>query len=424
MVVSCTYNVVDGIFVGQGVGESALAAVNLTVPFTEITTALASMLTVGGAAIMSVNLGCGDKKKANSAFMTSVYLVSAIGVFMLLLGTIFPEPLAKIFGAPQSLQGLTVDYLRWYSLFSIFFTIAILLSVYVRNDGSPGLSFFGMVAGAVSNIFLDWLFVFPFGWGIIGAAVASGLGQLVACLILGVHFLQKRGVLRLNFEKPDLSLIGKVSTGGLPEFVIQISQPVTIFCYNWAIVRYLGETYLSAFSACTYLLIIVFGVYMGVAQGIQPLIGNSFGNQNEEAVEYYFHTGLKISGGATLVIYLLYYVFGPVLLTMFITDAVLIPPAYSALRLYGASTILASLNVIYIYFFLSIEETKPAMGIAVLRGLILNSLFIFVFPAVFGSGSIWYPVIFAEAITLGTAIILQKRYEKHLQTELKWQGNN
>ncbi len=417
MVVSCTYNVVDGIFVGQGIGESALAAVNLTVPFTEITTALASMLTVGGAAIMSICKGRNDRAGANKAFMTSVYLVSAIGLFMLLIGTIFPEQLARAFGAPDSLLSLTVDYLRWYSMFSIFFTIAILGSVYVRNDGSPGLSFWGMVIGAVSNIFLDWLFVFPLKMGIIGAAVASGLGQLAACAILCIHFIRRQGILRIRAEKPDAALFRKVCTGGLPEFVIQISQPVTIFCYNWAIIRFLGDAYLAAFSACTYLLIIVFGVYMGVAQGIQPLMGTSYGDQNPEEINYFFQNGLRISGGVTLVIYLFYFAFGPALLSMFITEASLIPTAYDALRLYGASTILASLNVIYIYYFLSTEKTAPAMEIAVLRGLVLNSLCIFLIPMIFGKGSIWCSVIVAEAITLVVAIIIKKRYTPKIQLQ-------
>lgn len=418
MVVSCTYNVVDGMFVGQGVGENALAAVNLTVPFTEITTALASMLTVGGGTIMSIRKGRGDDKGANQAFMTSVTLVSIVGIFMLLIGSLFPTPLARLFGATPMLEGLTVDYLRWYSLFSIFFTIAILGSVYVRNDGSPSLSFWGMVAGAGANIFLDWLFVFPLQWGIIGAAVASGLGQVVACIILSIHFIKKRGILR--FQKPKLErvLVKKVCMRGLPEFVIQMSQPITIFCYNRAILKYLGEGNLAAFSACTYMLIVVFGVYMGVSQGIQPLLGNSFGNQNREDMKYFFKAGLKLSCGVTAVIYILYYALGPVLLTLFIKEESLIPVAYDALRLYGLSTIIASLNIVYIYYFLSTKNTAPAMGIALCRGIILNSLCIFIIPAVFGKGSIWFPVIVAEAITLIIAVIIKSRYEKRAELPL------
>lgn len=412
MVVSCTYNVIDGMFVGQGVGDSALAAVNLTVPFTEITTALVSMLTVGGGTIMSIRKGRGDNEGANKAFMTSVSFAAVIGILMMLIGTIFTVPLARAFGATPALEGLTSDYLRWYSMFSIFFTVAILLSTYVRNDGSPSLAFWGMLIGAITNIFLDWLFVFPFRWGLIGAAVASGLGQAVACVILSIHFIKKQGILRFRRPKLEKTLVKKVWTRGLPEFVIQMSQPITIFCYNRAVVRYLGESDLTAFSACTYLLIIVFGVYMGVSQGIQPLIGDSFGHQNREDVRYFFRAGLKISGGVTAVIYALYFAFGPVLLSLFITGESQIPVAYEALRLYGGSTILAALNIIFIYYFLSTKNTARAMVLALSRGMILNSICILAIPAVFGSGCIWYSMIVAEAATLIIAIIIKSRYEK------------
>ena len=417
MVVSCPYNVVDGMFVGQGVGENALAAVNLTIPFTEITTALASMLTVGGATIMSIRKGRGDNKGANQAFMTSTLLVSAIGIIMTLIGAIFPVQLARLFGATSMLEGLTADYMRWYSLFSIFFTLSILANGYVRNDGSPTLAFWGMVAGAAANIFLDWLFVFPLQLGIKGAAIASGLGQLMACLVLFIHFIKKRGILRFERMHIEKVLVKKVCLRGLPEFVIQISQPITIFCYNRVILKYLGEVDLAAFSACTYMLIIVFGVYMGVSQGIQPLIGSSFGDQKPEDVRYFFGAGLKISFGITAAIYALYFALGPVLLTLFIKEASLIPVAYDALRLYGFSTLIGSLNIVYIYFFLSTKNPAPSRLIACSRGIVLNSICIFAMPAIFGKESIWFPVIVAELLTLIIAVAIKNGYEKKLRLQ-------
>lgn len=136
---------------------------------------------------------------------------------------------------------------------------------------------------------------------------------------------------------------------GLPEFVIQISQPITIFCYN---------------------------------QGIQPLIGNSYGDQNMEDVRFFFGSGLRLSFGVTAAIYGLYYAFGPVLLTLFIKEANLFPVAYDALRMYELSTLVGSLNIVYII------------------------------PAVFGRESVWFPMIAAELITLILAVIVKKRFER------------
>lgn len=152
-------------------------------------------------------------------------------------------------------------------------------------------------------------------------------------------------------QKPRLEkvLVKKVCMRGLPEFVIQISQPITIFCYN---------------------------------QGIQPLIGNSYGDQNMEDVQFFFGSGLRLSFGVTAAIYGLYYAFGPVLLTLFIKEANLFPVAYDALRMYELSTLVGSLNIVYII------------------------------PAVFGRESVWFPIIAAELITLILAVIVKKRFER------------
>lgn len=182
-------------------------------------------------------------------------------------------------------------------------------------------------------------------------------------------------------QKPRLEkvLVKKVCMRGLPEFVIQISQPITIFCYN---------------------------------QGIQPLIGNSYGDQNMEDVRFFFGSGLRLSFGVTAAIYGLYYAFGPVLLTLFIKEANLFPVAYDALRMYELSTLVGSLNIVYICYFLSTQNTSPSIVIACSRGMCLNVLCIFIIPAVFGRESVWFPMIAAELITLILAVIVKKRFER------------
>jgi len=407
MVVSFTYNVVDGMFVGQGVGENALAAVNLAVPFTEIMTALASMLTVGGATVMAIRKGRGEHEGANNAFMTSAMLVLIAGIVLTLIGVLFPAQIADTFGATAVLMQETTDYIRWYSLFSIFFTLSILGCAFVRNDGSSGLAFWGMVSGAIANIFLDWLFVFPFQWGIKGAAIASGLGQIIACIVLSTHFIKRHGILRIKKIRMDRALFKKIFTRGLPEFVIQMSQPITIFCYNHVILSYLGESGLAAFSACTYMLLIVFGIFLGVSQGIQPLIGNSFGEKQAEDVKYFFRTALGINFVASLVLYGAYFLIGPAALSLFIKNTALLPVSFAALKGYGLSLIPASINIIYITYFLSTKNTSRAMVVSCSRGVVWNSICIFAIPTLFGVESIWFPMIAAELLTLCIAIIVK-----------------
>lgn len=412
MVVSFAYNVVDGMFVGQGVGETALAAVNISVPFTEIMTGLASMLTIGGATIMAIRKGRGDHEGANQAFLTSSTLVLLTGFILTLIGVLFPYQIAETFGATALLVEETATYIRWYFMFSIFFTLSILGCAFVRNDGSPSLASCGMISGAIANIFLDWLFVFPLEMGIKGAAIASGLGQFISCLLLAVHFIKREGILRFHKFKLEPVLLKKVAMRGLPEFIIQMSQPITIYCYNQVILAHLGESGLSAFAACTYLLLIVMGVFLGVSQGIQPLIGNSFGEERHEDVRYFFRSALLINVTITAALYVLFYTIGDMALSLFIRDAELIPTAFTALKGYGVSLLPASANIVYIAYFLSTKNTSRALTIAGSRGFVLNSICVFLIPALFGVETIWYPMIVAEALTLCVAVIIKTQYEK------------
>lgn len=177
--VTYLYNVVDGIFVGQGVGAAALGAVNIGVPFITFVVAVAAMFPMGGATVVAIRMGRGDGIGANRAFVTAFSLTLLASLILMVVGMVFSRQIVDISGARElsaETRKMSADYLFYYSAFSIPMLISTCLSVFVRNDGSPTLSFVGMCVGAVANIFLDWLFIFPFGMGVIGAAIASGLG--------------------------------------------------------------------------------------------------------------------------------------------------------------------------------------------------------------------------------------------------------
>lgn len=193
--VTYLYNVVDGIFVGQGVGSAALGAVNLAVPFITFSVAVAAMFPMGGATIVAIRMGRKDKEGANRAFITSLSLTLVLSVALMVIGMVFSRQIVTFSGAKglsAQMREMSAQYLFYYSAFSVPTLISACLSVFVRNDGSPTLSFVGMCAGAAANIFLDWLFLFPLDMGIVGAAVASGLGQILSILILPSHFILKK----------------------------------------------------------------------------------------------------------------------------------------------------------------------------------------------------------------------------------------
>ena len=195
--VTYLYNVVDGIFVGRGVGAAALGAVNIAVPFITSVVAIAAMFPMGGATVVAIRMGRGDKEGANHAFMTAFSLTLAVSVLLTIIGMVFSQQIVDISGGSElsaEMREMARQYLFYCCAFSVPMLMSTCLSVFVRNDGSPTLSFVGMCVGAAANIFLDWLFIFPFGKGLVGAAVASGLGQILAVLVLLTHFLRKKAI--------------------------------------------------------------------------------------------------------------------------------------------------------------------------------------------------------------------------------------
>lgn len=216
--VTYLYNVVDGIFVGRGVGSAALGAVNLAVPYITTVVALTALFPMGGATVAAIRMGRGDSEGANQAFLTALSLTLLLSAIFMAVGMAFPQRITDLCGGrslSQDTRTMAAQYLFYYSAFSIPMLLGSCLSVFVRNDGSPALSFLGMCAGAAANIFLDWLFLFPLRMGVIGAAVASGLGQVLTVLLLLTHFLRKKGELRIRPFPLRWALVKKVCRRGL-----------------------------------------------------------------------------------------------------------------------------------------------------------------------------------------------------------------
>ena len=191
------FTIIDGIFIGRGVGVEDTGAVNLTMPFVIIVNALFQLSTVGGVTVIAIRKGRGDIKGANSAFMHSLTLTVVISALLCVLGTRVSAPLCKLMGATGIYAEMSAEYLFYYSLFIIPSGLSTALQGYCRNDGSPVLVSVGNVAGAAANIVLDYIFIFPLKGGLAGAAIATGISQTLVMLILLMHFVFKKGQLRV-----------------------------------------------------------------------------------------------------------------------------------------------------------------------------------------------------------------------------------
>ena len=406
------YNVVDGIFVGQGVGTAALGAVNIGVPFITFVVAIAAMFPMGGATVAAIRMGREDREGANQAFLAALGLTLAASLLLTAVGMAFAQQIVDLSGAEQlsaEMRAMSRDYLFYYSAFSIPMLLSTCLSVFVRNDGSPALAFWGMCAGAAANIFLDWLFIFPLQMGVIGAAVASGLGQVLSVLVLLTHFLRGRGQLRIRLFRPGRALVKKICKRGVPEAMSQLTTPVTALCYNLVLSHMVGDLGVSTFSVLSFLYSLANAILSGVAQGLQPLWGSGYGKRDTAGLRFCLRRGLAIDLALAVLIWGALFAFDRPVIQIFNRDPALVEAASAALPVFALSFIPMALNLIYTAFLFSTKRTAQADCIALSRGVAVKALAIFALPALFGEAAVWAAPLTAEAATLFLAVGLERR---------------
>lgn len=409
--VTYLYNIVDGIFVGRGVGAVALGAVNVGVPYITAMVALAAMFPMGGGTVVAIRMGRGDKEGANRAFMTALVLTVLMSVCLMAIGMFFTRRIVLLCGSSklsEEMLDMATEYLFYYVAFCIPMLMSTCLSVFVRNDGSPSLAFWGMCAGAAANIFLDWLFIFPLKMGIIGAALASGLGQIVSFVMLLFHFIRKRGDLCIGRFEIQPALIGKVCMRGVPEAVSQMNTPVTALCYNLVLARLIGDIGVSTFSVLSFIFSLANAILSGVAQGLQPLWGQHYGKRDACGIRFYFRWGMIINLVLAAVIYTALVVFDEKVIEIFNRDPELVETACKALPVFALSFIPMAANLIYTSVFFSTKRTVQADMIAISRGIVVKAFCICLTPVILGAGAVWTAALFSEIITLIIALILYK----------------
>lgn len=406
MFISSLYTVVDGIFVGQGVGDLALAAVNIVLPFTVMLFGLASMFAIGGGALVSKNIGAKNIDRAVSIFrQVFKFLLIASGIISIIC-IIFTEQIVTMLGATSNLKGLAVEYLRFYAIFCIPNLIGIVLSSFVRNDGRPKLAMTSTIAGAITNIILDYVFIFKFGLGIKGAAIATGLGQIVTVSVLLPHFIMKKGYLtfgNVRINKDDLKEFCLI---GFPSFFAQGSYSIMVLIHNIVLVKFIGEMGISAYSIINYITTNIYMVLYGLTLGVQPLISYNFGKKDGEKMLGFFKitciSSTLISGFSVIICF----VFGPTLIGIFTADPVIANLAYMALRIASISYFVVGINLNTLVYFQALETPKYSNLSCLLRSVIYLPISLMILYKVFGANGIWAGTILSESLTFITIRIM------------------
>ncbi len=404
--------IVDGMFVGNGVGTDALGAVSIAMPFIMLVGAISVLFTIGGVAVAAVRLGRGDVDGANLAFMHSFSAIILIFAILSLTGTFFADKLSLLLGANETYHKMVSDYIFYYSLFLVPAGLYTCLASFCRNDGVPKLTTFAAIICTAANIFGDWLTVYPLKMGVGGAALASGVSQVLSVILLMSHFIRKRGQLRICRFKPSMALFKKIMVRGFPELVSQFAAPITTYSMN-RILLLLGDSYVNAYSVIGYAGSLCASITYGLSTGLQPLYGLSYGAKDDVSLHYYIKSGIMMSivGGAAL--FGITFFIGKPVCAIFGADAGAVAIVVKALPKYCLNYIFAAFNSVVASYLFSTKRTQYALSLNICRSLIFNFLCINFLPLIFGMEFVWYTVSIAEAACMIIAVVLWKASEKN-----------
>lgn len=407
------FSIIDGIFVGRGVGTDALGAVNLAFPFIMIFNALTMLSMIGGLTITAIRYGRNDAEGANESFMHSLSITALISLVFSLIGIFLTRPVLRIMGTSDHFMSQARDYLFYYALFMFPCGIYYAMNGFVRTDGDPVLVSAATVISSLINIFTDWLFIFPLGMGLKGAALATGIAQMAGFLIILTHFIRKKGILRIKPVPLNRDLIGKIFVRGLPECVAQFGVPLTTIIMNTLLGSYIGPVAVNVYSILAYTASFAVSIFFGTAEGIQPLFGFCYGAKDEENLKYYLQAGLLIAGIGSTVITALVVLLRHPICSLFGADEITSAMTIKAMPLYAWGFIFEALNVIISGYLYSTTRTKQALVANILRSLVLNTAVTILMPRIFGAESLWLTFGVYEVLVLIASVFLLKRADRN-----------
>ncbi|MGL5692783.1 MAG: MATE family efflux transporter, partial [Peptostreptococcaceae bacterium] len=234
------YSMVDGIFVSKGVGSDALAAVNISTPYINMLFALSILFATGASTVVAIRLGNSETKKANEYFTMNLVVISIISVIIMLVSLLNLDNIAVFLGATSATIEHVKDYLGTIMLFVLFYLGSYYLEVLIKSDGYPHLATVGVIISAITNIVLDYIFVLELGYGVKGAALATGIARVFSFSFFFVHFLRQRGKLKFTRFKFDFSVVKRVVSIGIPDSTTEISIAVVILIFNQSILKVIG----------------------------------------------------------------------------------------------------------------------------------------------------------------------------------------
>lgn len=407
--VTSIYVLADTIIIGKGIGIDAMAALNIVLPLFNLFFGSGLLFGVGGSVLMSIARGKKDDNTGCRYFSIAFILNLIACIVLTALFSVFLKPIVRVLGATDVTMPYILEYAPYIIGGLVFFSFSSFLQTFVRNDGAPKLSMIAVITGGVTNIILDMLFVFTFGMGMAGAAIASVIGSVVTVFILTWHFFSKNNGLHFYFKGVRFKDIALIFNNGITSFFLEISSGIVMFVFNLQILKYIGDIGISLYGVITNTVIVVNCLCNGVNQAAQPLISVNFGAGCINRVNDVKKIGTRVAFIICSFIALAGLIVPDFFTYLFMNpNEEILMMSKSAIRIYFAGFFAMGINMFATGYLQSTLKPLQSLILCLCRGCFLSILFVFILPIIFGTKGIWLAMPFAEFVSVIMACIFLK----------------
>lgn len=405
----------DTFFIANGVGSQGIAALNIVLPMINIYNGLGWMLGVGGATLYSIAKGKDKLEEGRQNFTLTVVVGLITSVSFSILCLTFSDPILRFLGANEQIFDMSKNYYMIVMLFSPLFILNNMFITFLRNDNNPKLAMVALLTGGLCNIILDYIFIFPFGWGLTGAALATATSPAVSMLLSLFHLKSEKRKLAFSKFSFQLKKVKEIFSVGFASFLNEFSSALVMFLFNIVILQLVGNIGVSAYGIVANMNIVVIAIFTGIGQGFQPLVSTYHGAREKETVKKVLKYSLLTSIIFGVVFFALGFTFTEEIVALFNSEQnpVLADLAHRGIVLYFISFLFTGVNFTVIYFMSAVEKGRPSFVISLLRGLVLIFPVLFVLANSMRLTGVWLTMLIVEILTMLIAIPIIVRYTRH-----------
>lgn len=384
------YILADTFFISKLNGAAGITALNLVLPVYNLMFAFGSMIGVGSATRFKILRAKGDAA-ADDYFSNAVLSAFVISLVFAGIGVAFPDTLLRLLGADEEILQVGISYTRTFMAFAPFFLWNYIWNAFVRNDGAPSLAMAATLSSSLFNIVMDYVFMFPMGLGMVGAALATAVSPIVGISICSLHFLSKKNTIRFSKKLPSLKKLFHSCQLGIAAFVGEISSGVITFVFNSLLLSLAGNVAVAAYGVVANTAMVATAMFNGVSQGSQPLLSDFYGKGDKKSVKEVLHLSLMVSFVLAVVVLVLAYTLTEPIVAIFNSEQnrQMTEYAMQGMKIYFIGFLFAGMNIAGTGYLSATEEAGWAFCTSILRGVVFIVLCAIVLSSMFGVTGVW-----------------------------------